>query len=116
MTILETKVAVAQTMEQAQELVSLGIHEFQIQGRSGSTGEKWQELFFAPLMDAELAKLFRKCTGESYSGRDNVKDDDGFHAMVTEQGATVSQMAARFLDTIPKLLGFAGEAIDVVSA
>ena len=31
MTILETKVAVAQTMEQAQELVSLGIHEFQIQ-------------------------------------------------------------------------------------
>ena len=48
MTIPEAKVAVAQTMEQAQELVSLGIHEFQIHGRSGSTGEKCKSCSLHP--------------------------------------------------------------------
>ena len=47
---------------------------------------------------------------------DNVKDEEEYKAVVTEQGASTSQMtAAKFLDTIAKLLGMAGEASDAVS-
>ena len=39
---------------------------------------------------------------------DNVKDEEGYRAVFTEQGALASQMAAAtFLDTISELLGVA---------
>ena len=48
---------------------------------------------------------------------ENVKDEEGYRAVFAEQGALASQMAAaKFLDTISKLLGLAGEASDAVSA
>ena len=56
----------------------------------------------------------RTCkTPQKYKGRvvlrgDNSKDEEGHSAVCTEQGASVSQMAAaKFLDTISKLLGMA---------
>ena len=54
------------------------------------------------------AKVFRE---------DNVKDDNGYNAVCTEEGASPSQMeAARFLDTIYRLPGMVGAANDAVSA
>ena len=48
---------------------------------------------------------------------DNVKDEEGHRAAFTAQGASMSQMAAaKFLDTISKLPGMAGETIDAISA
>ena len=53
---------------------------------------------------------------QMYRG-DNVKDDTGCQAVLTEQGASASQMtAAKVLDTISRLLGMAWEANDAVSA
>ena len=57
----------------------------------------------------------------TYKGRvvlrmDNVKDEGGYKAALTEQGASASQMAAaRFLDTISKLLDMVGETGDAIS-
>ena len=48
---------------------------------------------------------------------DNVKNECGYRAVFTEQGASASHMAAaRFLDTISNILGMTGEAGVVVSA
>ena len=48
---------------------------------------------------------------------ENVKDEEGYRTVFAEQGASASQMAAaKFLDTISKLLGLAGEPSDAVSA
>ena len=46
-----------------------------------------------------------------------LKDYNGYRAVFLEQGASPSQMAAPlFSDTVPRLLGIAGEANDAVSA
>ena len=48
---------------------------------------------------------------------DTVKDESGFYAAFTEQGASASQMAAaKFLDAIARMPGMKGEASDAVSA
>ena len=48
---------------------------------------------------------------------DNVKDESGFQAVLTVQGASASQIAtAKFLDTVSGLPGMACEANDSVSA
>ena len=48
---------------------------------------------------------------------DNLKDEEGHRAAFTEQGASASQMAAaKFLDSISKLPGMAGETSDAISA
>ena len=48
---------------------------------------------------------------------DNVKDEEGYTAATTEQGTSASQMAAaKFLETVSKLLVMAGETIDAISA
>ena len=70
-----------------------------------------------PLEACELAKHLRKDLGGVVLRRDNVKDDDEYKAVFPEQGASVRQVAAaRFLDTISRLPGFAGENNDAVSA
>ena len=47
----------------------------------------------------------------------NVKDEEGYRAVFTEQGASSSQISAvKFLDTISKLFGTAGGASDAISA
>ena len=66
------------------------------------------------LKPPELAKHLPKSGGPERG--DNVKDENGYKAAVTEQGASTSHMAARFLDTLPRLLGGAGEANDPISA
>ena len=78
---------------------------------------------FANLMDlchlknAELAKHHQKYKGRVVLREDNVKDEEGYWAVFTEQGAPASQMAAtKFLDTISKLPVMAGAASDAVSA
>ena len=46
-----------------------------------------------------------------------VKDDNGYRAVFTEQGASASQIAgATSLDTVSRLAGMAREADDAVSA
>ena len=51
------------------------------------------------------------------SGETNVKDEEGYRAVFTEQGSSASQMAAaRFLNTISKVRGMAGETSDAISA
>ena len=48
---------------------------------------------------------------------DNVKDEEGYRAVVSEARASASQMAvAKFLDTISMLPGVAGETCDKSSA
>ena len=48
---------------------------------------------------------------------DNVKDEGGYGAVIVEQVASASQMAAEeFLDTISKFLGLIGEECGAVSA
>ena len=50
-------------------------------------------------------------------GRGNVKDEEEYRAVLTEQGASASQMpAANFLDAISKNPGMAGERSDAISA
>ena len=54
---------------------------------------------------------------ESCSGGRNVEDESGYKAVFTEQGASASQMAAtKFLQTISRISGVAGEAIGAVAA
>ena len=48
---------------------------------------------------------------------DDVEDEEGYRAIFAEQNASASQMAAaKFLDTVSKLLSVAGESCDAVSA
>ena len=48
---------------------------------------------------------------------DNVKDEEGYRAVCTEQVASASQMAAaQFLDTISKIPGMAAETSDAIPA
>ena len=59
---------------------------------------------------------------QKYKGRvvlrgDNVKDDSGSYAVLTEQGSSASQMtAAKIMDIISRLPGCDGQAADAVSA
>ena len=53
------------------------------------------------LKHAELTKYLQKCKERVVLGRDTVKDDDGYKAVFTEQGASASQVAAAtFQDAI----------------
>ena len=48
---------------------------------------------------------------------DNVKDDNGYRSVLTDQGASASQLAAaKFQDTNSRLLGVTEEATDAASA
>ena len=77
---------------------------------------------FANLMDlcnlknAGLAKHLQKNKARVVLREDNVKDEEGYRAVFTEQGGSASQMAAaKFLDTISKLPSGAGESSNSVS-
>ena len=80
-----------------------------------------QTVHFAKLMDfchlknAEVAKHVQKYKGQVVLRGDNVKDEEEYRAVFTEQGGSVSQMAAAtFLDTFSKLLGMTGNTSDAV--
>ena len=92
---------------------------------SPSSEEGWKKQFhFANLMDLchlKNAEFAKKKNIQKYKGRvvlrgDKVKDEEGYRIVLTEQGASASQMAAaKFFNTLSKLLGMAGEASDAVS-
>ena len=67
------------------------------------------------LKNAERAKHFQNYNGRVVLQGDNVKDEEGHRAVFTEQGAS-AMAAAKFLDTIFKLLRMAGETSDAISA
>ena len=72
---------------------------------------------FANLMDLCHWKNAELTRGELCSGEDNVKDEEGYKAVFTEQGASASPMAAaKFSDTISKLPDLAGERGGAISA
>ena len=53
------------------------------------------------LKNVELAKHLQKYKGRVVLLEDTVKDEEGYRAVFTEQGASASQMAAaKLLDTI----------------
>ena len=70
------------------------------------------------LKDAELAKHLQKIQEASCALEEKTsKTKKDTRAVFTEQGALASQMAAaKFLDTISKLLDMAGETSDAISA
>ena len=69
------------------------------------------------LKHAELQTSVQKYKGRVVFRGDRVKDETGFYAVFTEQGASASQMAAaKFLDTIARMPGMAGQAADAVKA
>ena len=70
---------------------------------------------FLPPKRSELAVL-QKYKARVVLRGGHVKDDTGFQAVCTEQGASASQLtAAKVLDTVSRLRGMAGEAKDAVS-
>ena len=67
--------------------------------------------------NSELDKKFQQNKGRVVPRGDVVKDDSGSYAVFTEQGSSASHMtAARVLDVISRLPGYAGQASDAVSA
>ena len=85
--------------------------------------EKKISVHFGRLMDlchlkhAELHKEVQKYKGRVVFRGDQVKDETGYHAVFTEQGASASQMAAaKFLDTVARMPGMGGQAADAVKA
>ena len=83
---------------------------------------KCRQVHFASLMDlchpknSELEPQYQKHTGRVVLRGDIVKDDSGAYAVFTEQGSSASQMtAAKVMDIISRLPGFAGQAADAVS-
>ena len=69
------------------------------------------------LKHAELHQDVQKYKGRVVFRGDQVKDETGFYAVFTEQGASASQMAAaKFLDTIARMPGMTGQAADAVKA
>ena len=68
------------------------------------------------LKNAEYAKHVQKYKGRDVLREDNAKDEEGYKAVFTEQGASASPVAAAtFLDTLSKLLGMAGQTSDAMS-
>ena len=69
------------------------------------------------LKNAELEKALQKYKGRVVLRGDQVKDEHGFQAVFTEQGASASHMvAAKSLDGIARMPGMAGSAADARSA
>ena len=62
---------------------------------------------------SELAKIFQIYKGRIVFRGDDVKDEDGTHAVFSEQGTSANQMAStKFLDAIARLPGCDGEDAD----
>ena len=67
--------------------------------------------------NAELETKQQKYKGRVVLRGDIVKNDSGSYAVFTEQGSSASQMtAAKVMDIISRLPGYAGQAVDAVSA
>ena len=111
-------------MERIKDNSSVGCQESNTKGWSHPSDEEgWKN---SPLreLDGPLS-LEERRTCETPPGiqeatcapGDNVKDEGWYRAVFTEQGVSVSQMAAaKFLDAMSKLLGVAGETSDAISA
>ena len=66
---------------------------------------------------AELEKAEQKYKGRVVLRGDNIKNQEGWQAVFTEQGARASQMVgAKSLDACVRMPGMAGSAADAVSA
>ena len=66
---------------------------------------------------AELANRLQTYKGRVVLRGDNIKDEEGYRAVFTEQGASASQMVgAKTLDACARMPGMAGSAADAVSA
>ena len=84
---------------------------------------KGEQVHFATLeqlchqKNSQLEESMRKYKGRIVLRGDNVKDQEGFYAVFSEQGTSASQMsAAKFLDAIARCPGCKGEDSDAVGA
>ena len=98
----------AQTMGEVEKPSVLGLQQCQTQFRSGQTGEEGRKIFsfripHGPLPSQTDRQTSPKLPGESRAlGRH--LGDSGNRAVLTEHGASASQMAAAsFMDTISRL-------------
>ena len=65
------------------------------------------------LKNAELARHLQKSRERVVLQDDNVKDEEGYNAIFTEQGASASDMAAaKFSDTI--LVNYVNETMNYI--
>ena len=64
-----------------------------------------------------MPNYLRNIKGRVVFRGDQVKDETGFYAVFTEQGASASQMAAaKFLDALARMPNMKGQAADAVKA
>ena len=90
--------------------------------QKGCYSVRKKTVHFATLMDISYRKNgdFGAEVSKKYKGRvvlreDIVKDDSGSRAVFTEQVSSASQMtAAKVMDIISRLPGYAGQAADAV--
>ena len=69
------------------------------------------------LKHAEKSEEFQKYKGRVVFRGDQVKDEEGYRAVFSEQGTSASHLtAAKFLDTISRFPGMKGEEADATSA
>ena len=85
--------------------------------------KKERKVHFSSLMDichlknSELEPQYQKYKCRVVLRGDLVEDDSGSYAVFNEQGSSASQMtAAKVMDIISRLPGYAGQAADAVSA
>ena len=88
--------------------------------KATKTGVK---VHFGTLMDlcfekhSQLEEAFRVYKGRVVFRGDQVKDEEGFFAVFSDEGSSASRMAtAKFLDAIARVLGCVGEDADATSA
>ena len=84
---------------------------------------KGEQVHFATLdqlcrqKNSQLEEPMRKYKGRIVLRGDNVKDEEGFYAVFSEQGTSASQMsAAKFLDAVARRPGCKGEESYAVGA
>jgi len=66
---------------------------------------------------SELAEALRRYRGRVVSRGDNVRDEEGFYAVFSEQGTSASHLAsATFLDAIARMPGNDGEDSGAIGA
>ena len=124
MNIPDAKAAFGKEMEQVNKSDSMARKE---RNRKQQVVEEARKegmtIHCATLMDlcliknSEVDKIFPKYNGRLVLHGDEVKDDSGSYAVLTEQGSSASHMtAAKALDVSSRLPGCASEASDAVSA
>jgi hypothetical protein len=116
LTIPDAKKAVNKEWKKLEELPAWDLTTVQPRAKvSAKAKREGKKIHFGSLMDmchqkhSEQAESMRRYKGRVVFRGDQVKDEDGFYAVFSEQGTSASNMAAaKFLDAIARLPGNEG--------